>query len=370
MATDVTIRGIKKEVYKEFSAEARRQNKPIGELATEAMRLYLERRYPDIDKLLHEWWKTVVLDSTGEYVWDEEVKAVNSMMAEIDEFPEWALQVRNEMPKYGFEMCSHRWLEGLDHVIRMIGAEEFHQSRAGSCGDVPGRIVDAAEQRANAVQSWIQKVPRKDELGIKVAEWLGRLTPDKKKAARCYVELVRAYFFKSEDYGNELSKQWRARIDKNEILQIMFQGEGFDRLLQNSCGFKIIDRLDLYIRIIGGDHSQLRDRHGVCNDQLRFVMLDDRKRFDTTLGYLWGLQAYLLGKDEEWLRSAKPELAGAAIYALRGVSCAGNPTPLRRWLVASFLKATKLWCQRALKLMPNDSIPTYAQDLPDIIAAI
>ena len=42
MMTDVTIRGIMDEVYNEFSAEARRQNKAIGELTTEAMRLYLE----------------------------------------------------------------------------------------------------------------------------------------------------------------------------------------------------------------------------------------------------------------------------------------------------------------------------------------
>jgi len=40
---DVTIRGIDEEVYREFSAEAKRQNKSIGELTTEAMRQYLQR---------------------------------------------------------------------------------------------------------------------------------------------------------------------------------------------------------------------------------------------------------------------------------------------------------------------------------------
>jgi len=41
MVTDVTIRDIDDEVYSEFSAEARRQDKPIGALTTEAMGAYL-----------------------------------------------------------------------------------------------------------------------------------------------------------------------------------------------------------------------------------------------------------------------------------------------------------------------------------------
>jgi len=46
MMTDVTIRGINDEVYNEFSAEARRQNKSIGDLTTEAMRLHLQGLHP------------------------------------------------------------------------------------------------------------------------------------------------------------------------------------------------------------------------------------------------------------------------------------------------------------------------------------
>jgi len=46
MMTDVTIRGIRDEVYNEFSAEARKQNKSIGDFTTEAMRSYLERLHP------------------------------------------------------------------------------------------------------------------------------------------------------------------------------------------------------------------------------------------------------------------------------------------------------------------------------------
>ncbi len=329
-----------------------------------------EARRPDLDKIVHKWWETVVLDATGEYVWDEEVKAVNSMMDKIDEFPEWALQIRDVMPRYGFEMCSHRWLEGVDHVIGMVGAEKFHPSNAGHCGDVPSRIIQAAERRATAVQSWIEgRVSPKDEFDMQVADWLAELTARKKEAAHCYVELIRAHFLKPDDHAQTMSKQWRTRASKNEILKLMFEGEGFDSLLRARCGFKIIDRLDLYIRIIGGNHSQLADRHGVCNDQLRFIPKDDTRRLETTVGYLWGLYAYLLGKDEAWLLESNPERAGAAIYALRRVSRAGKPTPLRRWLTASLLKSTKLWCQCALNNMPG-AVPACAQELPDVVAAI
>lgn len=329
----------------------------------------------DLQKLLYKWWETpLVYDwRKKEYHWDEEVKAVNSMMDKIDGFPEWALHVRDAMPKYGFEMCSHRWLDGLGDVIKMIRTEKFNPSTAGWCGDVHGTIFHAAEKRATAVQSWIEgRVSPNNGLHTQVADWLGKPTPEKEEAARCYVEPVRAYFFPSgsDDHAKTLSEHWRTCADKNEVLKIIFEGEGLDRLLRHQCLFNIIDRLDLYIRIIGGDHSQLTDRHHLCTGQLRFVMLYDPIRFDTTLGYLWGWQAYLLGQDGEWLRAAIPECAGAAIYALRGVSRAGKPTPLLRWLAASLLKSTKIWCQLALKLTPDDSIPAYARVLPNVIDAI
>lgn len=45
--TDVTIRGIDKDVYSEFSAEARKKNVPIGELVTTVMRAFLEESSKD-----------------------------------------------------------------------------------------------------------------------------------------------------------------------------------------------------------------------------------------------------------------------------------------------------------------------------------
>ena len=329
----------------------------------------------DLDTLTRKWWETSVLDATGAYVWDDEVQAVNAMTTEIQEFPAWALQVRGAMPRYGFEMCGHRWLEGLDDVLRMIGAEKFTPSSAGHCGDVPGWVVDAAGQRAAAVQNWLDgQPPSQQGLDRQVAAWLGDITPEKREAARCYVELLRSYFFRPAKPGDDATKtvvdRWQAQAGQNETVQFMLHTYGLVDSLENRCGFKTIDRLDDYICIIGGDLSQRAEVRGNCNTQLRFVLRDDPARYTSTRGYLWGLYAYLVGRDQAWLLANKPDCAGAAIHALLGVSHMGDPTPLRRWLVASLLKSTKIWCQCALNRLREENVPAYVRDLPDVTAAL
>jgi RNA polymerase sigma-70 factor (ECF subfamily) len=314
------------------------------------------------------WQYTVLRDAWQD---DDEIKAVNSMVAEVEEFPEWSLQVRRAMPNLdGFEMCTHRWLEGLDDVMKMIGSEHFFPSDAGHCGDMPDEIVDAARQRVAAVQSWIEgKSASEGDLRRRVTEWLGEQNPEKTEAATCYVELASAYFHFSNDDKEALLAKWRARADQNHMLKLVFERNGFQELLEHLCGFRTIDLLDLYIRIIGGDCSQAAERYGGCALQLRFTLRDDPERFGITHGYLWGLQAYLLGRDEKWLQEMKSECAGAAIHALQLVSRAGAPTPLRRWLVTSMLKTTKLWCQHVINTSEGD-VPAYAGDLPDVVAGI
>lgn len=326
-------------------------------------------------ELTEGWWKTSATDKgQGRFEWDEEIEAVNALAPAVESLPEWAVQVRKAMPRYGFELCAHRWLDGLDDVLHMIRRERWWPSNAGHCGDVPGRIYDDAERRALAVNRWLRNATSDhDGLDQQVSSRLGEHTPQKDEAARCFVELVRAYFWGEEKSANELAAAWRAKSQSNAVLATIFKGEGFDSLLQNRCGFRIIDRLDVYIQIIGGDMTRAADRHGVCNDQKRFIYPHDPSRLETARGYLWGLYAYLRGYDAAWLREHKPRGAGAAIYALETVSKAGEPTPLRRWLVASLLKSTKQWCglfgeqqwQRWGSLAPE-----HARDLPDVLEAL
>ena len=325
----------------------------------------------DLGKLIEEWWKTHATHRGGnDYEWDDEIRAVNALTPPAESLPDWAVKVRSAMPRYGFELCSHRWLEGLEHVLRMIGDERPYPSTAGHCGDVPDEIIDAAMERADAVARWLDGTTASDDpLQGDVATRLGPPDAEKEEAARCFVELVRSFLTESRPCQNALAltKRWRGKSKNNGVIQQMLVGEGLHGLLQNRCGFKFIDRLDIYIQMIGGDMSRADDRHGVCVDQCRFTYPDDPARYETTRGYLWGLYAYLTGRDGKWLESHRPECADAAIHALNGVSRAGEPSPLRRWLVASFLKSAKLWIAHAV---PRDRIPSNVRELPDVLEAL
>jgi len=319
----------------------------------------------DLQHRLRGWWETVGAARPGGGKWDPEIRAINDMMDALDGVPDWALEIRDAMPRYGFEMCSHRWVEGLGDVLRMLSLEAPFPSEAGHCGDVPPGARMGAKARALSVQWWIHGLPAENALDRRIADELGERSPEELEAAACFVELART------DAGEirTASGFWRKRGDRNEILHVIFEGEGLDGLLENRCGFKFLGRLDAYIRIIGGDMSSAEERHGVCVDQIRFAPRDDRPRFETTRGYAWGLAAYLSGHDEEWLREHKPDCARAAIYALRSVSKPGPATPLRRWLAASFLKAISLWCARLAQLVEPNA-PPEMRDLPGVLSLV
>jgi len=324
----------------------------------------------DLTERSKGWWEVPVpnADANGN---DAEIRALDRMAANLGAIPEWALQVREAMPKWGFEMCAHRWLEGLDDVLGMIGGEAYWPSTAGHCGEIPGQVVDTAERHAAAVQGWIDEQAPGDALGKQVQAWLGARTPAKVEAAQCYVHLLRAFLFERLDHPAQeaLIGEWAARGAENPVLAQLLAEYTFGDTLQNACGYKLVERLDLNIRVIGGDTESTGDRLGNCNSQLRFMWRDDPARYEVTRGYLWGLQADLLGRDEAWLRATVPDCAGAAIHALQRVSQAGPARPVHRWLAASLLKTTALWCQRVLSRWAQ-SAPPSAAVLPHLMEAI
>jgi len=123
MVTDVTIRAINDEVYNEFSAEARRQNRGIGEVTTDAMRMYLEKMHPPereiqtvsyIDELrlskrdLEEFGQLVVFRYIEHLVIEDDVdlETFERYISGI-EYCE-RLEVPRHFPKlYAYSKCSH-----------------------------------------------------------------------------------------------------------------------------------------------------------------------------------------------------------------------------------------------------------------------
>ncbi len=310
------------------------------------------------------WWDACLPDAAG----DDETRTIDRMMGEIDDLPDWALQARADMPKWGFEMCAHRWLDGLDHAVDMVARGAYTASEAGHCGDVPATIAQGAEARADAVQRWIDD---EDAAGDPTAKHtrdvLGDKDPAKVEAAACFVQLVRTGFFRWEEL-DDVAAPWRERAAANSLLATVFEGEGLDGHLHNDCGHKVLHRLDTFVRLIGRDTRGTDERHGACNSQLRFVFRDDPERYEVTRGVLWGLYAYLAGRDAEWLRARHREVAGAGVVTLRRLTDAGEATPVRRWLAASLLKTTKLWCERALSRCDPAQVPATATRLPGVPA--
>jgi len=293
------------------------------------------------------------------------------MKAVLDAVPVWARRLSKALPDWGFEICSHRWLDGLDQVLEVFGSGKFQGPLLGRCGDVPGRVVAQAEGCATAVDRWLEGKQRsRTGLDRQIAHWLGEPTPAKKAAAKCFVEVVRAFLDRPREEADAVAAQWRSRADSTPVLQRLFYGDGLDGGLRSMCGFQTIYRLGIYLRVIGGDDSQLEETRWFCNTQMRFVFRDHPTRMSTTLGYVWGLYGYLLGHDEHWLRRKVPASAGAAVYALRAASRAGPPTPLRRWAAASLLSGVKFWYQRALNFADPDSAPQAARNVPELLPAL
>ncbi len=328
---------------------------------TSGKRLSLDR----VDELTSAWvTATKEVRARLQQDLDVERQALAVAKNAVGPIPDWAAQLGAAMPDWGFEICAHRWLDGLDEALGMIERAEFHPTRLGRCGDIPTAVFWAAEQRVQAVERWLDARPQQDELARRVCAWLGEPTPDKREAARCFVELVWSWLFESEELGRAAAERWRQAKDGNEMLARLFYGDGIAGGLQNACGFQTINRLDIYLRMIGGDDSQLGETRWVCNTALRFALRDDPPRLPVTLGYLWGLYAYLAGRDAQWLRQDKPQVAGAAVHVLQHLSCSSAPQPVGRWLAASLLATTRFWYRRALSFVAEDEIPEYLKDVP------
>ena len=312
-----------------------------------------------------EWWgDRSERHARNQGRFEAEIAMSDGLMACLAHVPQWAIQVRQAMPDWGFEIHCIRWLDGLDMILHSIRDQRHYPTPFGRYGDWPGHLLNAVEARAAAVQAWLDaSIDPSDGLAAQAASWLGEADPLKQQAARCFVDIGR-----TPTIGRDLLEKrvdaWQARRDENPILQLLFYGDGFKGVLDDGGGFQVLHRLDILIRVIGGDYSELDEIRRQCNGTLRHVCRDDPARMETTLGYLWGLHAFLDGREIGWVRGRAPLVAGAAGYALGALIASEAPGPLKRWLAASFLATTKFWYVRALCFAEDDEVPPYLRNLP------
>jgi hypothetical protein len=293
----------------------------------------------------------MITHEENEKILKRDFPIADALKHDANMIPEWAEQVRKSMPDWGFEIHCMRWLEGLDALMYNIRNATHYPMYFGTYDDTPGFLLDGIEQKAVAVQRWLDRAPlTEDAFTHYVYQTLGEHTPQKDEAARCYVAISRAFVEDQSPDGEvkKLGKIWRAKANENGLLKYMFTGDGLDHGLFGGSSYWLLHRLNVVIRLMGGDASEIQDITSSGNYELRNVLRDAPMRMNVTLGYLWGMYAYLHGHAAEWLRAEKPHLAGAAIFARNNLANSQAEPDVVRWLTAVLQVSTSFWYRRAL----------------------
>ena len=271
------------------------------------------------EKRILEWWEAPGVE--GREAFDEEIVYLNSL-AETLNPPRWAILVRDLMPRWGFEPCSHRFFHGLEQVMAMIGAGR-PGPRLGGCGDVPLEVHLTLHDLGQDFLAWAE-----GKGGKKVAEWLGEITPAKAEAARALGEALCAFGhgWVATDAALE---SWSEKA-KFSLTKSLLDGEEapLPSLLRHACSYNVLANLERVARALGAEKTP---EVFVCREALRELPALAPERLVELAVILEALSRWLRG------RPAKDGVH-AHIYGLLGPH-----DKVREWLVASLYKTLKLW---------------------------
>lgn len=272
------------------------------------------------DRRIAEWWEAPGID--GREAFDEEVLYLNSLAEEIA-LPRWAILVRDRMPRWGFEPCSHRFFEGLEQVLAMIGAGRVGP-RCGECGDLPLLVQRKLDLVGHAFVKWAEDGGGDSSLG----KLLGTRTPERAEAARAVGEVILA-IGEGPAVVDATLDQWIERAMSPLVRSLVDKEESpLTLLAHHPCAYTLFWNVDRLAHSIGnGEPPSVL----VCIPALRVAPKLDPERLST-------LRA--IGESlARWIQD-QPAATGfdERVYAL-----IGPRDPVRRWLVASLYKTVKLW---------------------------
>jgi hypothetical protein len=276
----------------------------------------------------------------------------------------WVKDLAASLPIRELELHIDRWVEGIDTILASIEYGTVYKNRLGWYGDFTGKNLNAAELRAFAAERWLRGEAAETDVDRDVFRRLGEPTDDKREAVEAYVEIIRA--FVARGFDEALSKKWRARRDRNPILRMMFAGEGVDRGINDGGGYWLVNKLDLFLGIIGGADYDKIDVEGSCNVTLRHVFHDDRERMTAAKGYLWGLCAYLNGADVSEIRQGGHGIAGYAIKAYRCFKASKYDQAECRLIAAKLFYTIRYWYIRATIFAVKDEMSPDDDVLPTL----
>lgn len=271
------------------------------------------------EKRVLEWWELPGID--GREAFDEEILFLNEF-AESGKLPRWALLIRDLLPRWGFEPCAHRFFDGLEQVLTMIGSAR-PGPRLGGCGDIPLFVYQRLQSAGQEFLAWAEG---KD--GGEVGTWLEKPDPAKVEAARAVGEalLAMGHGWVATD---AVLETWADQA-KFPLTQALVDGEDgpLPKLLRHACCYNVFVNIR---RLAEGIKTGEIPTIQVCRDAL----VEMPQLAPERLAQLW----LLLDALSRWLKR-KPAKDGvqAHIHAMLGPH-----DPVRDWLVASLYKTLKLW---------------------------
>jgi len=272
------------------------------------------------DRRIAEWWEAPGIE--GREAFDEEILYLNSLIEEIA-LPRWAILVRDRMPRWGFEPCAHRFVEGMEQVLGMIGSGRVCP-RFGGCGDVPLSVQRRIGEAGAAILKWAESGNGAGPL----VRQLGEPVPDRVEAAQALGEVVLG-IGQGPAFLDATLDRWAERARSTPARSLVDGEESpLATLAHHPCSYALLWNIDRITHAIGngGSPSVL-----VCVSSLRIAPELDPERVRTL---------YDIGEAlEEWLQGTPPQ----SYLAERIHGMIGPRDEVRRWLVASLYKALKLW---------------------------
>lgn len=275
---------------------------------------------------LLEWWEAPGID--GREAFDEEILYLNSAIETIN-LPRWAVLVRDLMPRWGFEPCSHRFFEGLEQVMGMIGAGRAC-SRLGDCGDVPLSTRRQLTILGGEFLSWAQGESRE------VQGWLREGTPARREAAQALGEALLS-LNQGRVALDETLEVWSERA-RFPLTQALLDGDDapLPKLLRHPCSYNLLNNVENLAQALAQDEI---GPVAVCGEALCQLPHLAPQRLSLLWDTLEGLG--------QWLQNLPPRDGFQShIYSLLGPR-----DEVRTWLVSSLYKSLKLWQSHLDKLL-------------------
>ena len=272
------------------------------------------------DRRIAEWWEAPGID--GRDGFDEEILYLNSLAEEIP-LPRWAILVRDRMPRWGFEPCAHRFLDGLEQVLHMISSGR-PCPRFGGCGDIPLAVQRELDELGSALLRWAD---RGDGEG-RWREWLGTRTPERAEAVRALGEAVHA-LGRGPASVDAVLERWadRAEFPLTRTL-VADEAAPLPSLARHPCTYTLLLNIERVARSIGdGGAPEVL----VCLPALRAAQELDPNRISVLRNLAEALA--------QWLRERRPRGG----FEERVHALIDSRDDVRRWLVASLYKTIKLW---------------------------